>query len=172
MSVYSPILWPADVARVSGEVGPRIAWGEELQLKRNSLTGIYELPLQLSEAGAMRDSSFRVEMTAYEGEETELAYSHGTQVDSTSLSIQILSDPFEQQNPLPNHELLRHVAEVSGGSVLQSAQDLADVLRRRPKAESAPVRDLTPAWDRWWLWGGLAVSLTVEWCRRRLTGLA
>lgn len=172
MSVYSPILWPENVVRESGEVGPRIAWGEELQLKRNTLAGVYELPLQLSETGTTRDSGFRIEMTAYEGEESAASYSHGTQVDSTSLTVQILNDPFEQQNPLPNRELLARVASLSGGSVLNSPADLAAIMKDRPRVQSEAVRDLTPAWNRWWLWLGLTASLTTEWCRRRLTGLA
>ena len=50
--------------------------------------------------------SLRVELTAME---------EFTQVDSTSLDIQILHDPFEQQNPFPNHELLALIAKHSGG---------------------------------------------------------
>lgn len=172
MSIYSPILWPENVVRDSGEVGPRIAWGEELKLKNSADGRTYFLPLQLSETGTTRDSGFRIEMTAYEGEDVESSYGHGTQVDSTSLSVQILSDPFEQQNPLPNHELLRRVASLSGGSVLQTPQELAELLQERPKIESASIKDLTPAWDEWWLWLCLAGTLTTEWCWRRLTGLA
>lgn len=172
MSVYSPILWPENVVRESGEVGPRIAWGEELKLKANADGSSYQLPLQLSETGTTQDCGFRIEMTAYEGEDGQSSYSHGTQVDSTSLTVQILSDPFEQQNPLPNHELLRRIASLSGGTVLEAPDQLADLFQGRPQIQKASMKDLTPAWDQWWLWLCLAGSLTAEWCRRRLTGLA
>ncbi len=57
----------------------------------------------------------RIELTAYED---------NTQVDSTSIEIQVLDDPSEQQNPFPDHELLRRLAHESGGTVLKRASDL------------------------------------------------
>jgi hypothetical protein len=107
--------------------------------------------------------SFRLELTAYE----DL-----TQVDSTSLDIQILHDPFEQQNPFPNHELLRNVAAASGGQVLRSADDLAAVLRDVPTNVGPPVVKRSPMWSNWWLIGVLLGLLTLEWCWRRRVGLA
>ena len=53
-------------------------------------------------SGMSLTQGFRIELTAYED---------NTQVDSTSLEIQILDDPSEQQNPLPDHDLLRRVAD-------------------------------------------------------------
>ena len=51
-------------------------------------------------------------MTLTQGLRIELtAYENNTQVDSTSLEVQILDDPSEQQNPLPDHDLLRRIAE-------------------------------------------------------------
>ncbi len=50
--------------------------------------------------------SLRLELTAYEDQ---------TQVDSTSLDVQILHDPFELQDPFPNHDLLKRIATLSGG---------------------------------------------------------
>ena len=105
----------------------------------------------------------RLELTAYE----DL-----TQVDSTSLDIQILHDPFEQQNPFPNHELLSRVATASGGKVLKTADDLAQVLRNVPKNVGPPIIRRSPLWSNWWLWGLVIGMLTVEWCWRRRLGLA
>ncbi len=130
MSLYSPILWPDHVVRESGEVGPRIAWGEELPLAKSPADDAYQLNLMLSETEGIGDSGLRIEMTAYEGNESNSAFDHGTQVDSTSLAIQILSDPFEQQNPLPNHELLTRLAAVSGGEVLKSPNDFAAIAEK------------------------------------------
>ena len=128
--------------------------------------------LQLSESGNVGDSGFRIEMTAYEGEDTGSSFNHGTQVDSTSVAIQILSDPFEQQNPLPNHELLHRIAAVSGGDVLESSDQLTELLKRRKETHGPPSRELSPAWSQWWLWLSLLVCLSTEWVWRRITGLA
>ena len=172
MSLYSPILWPDNVVRVSGEVGPRIAWGEDLQLKQDPNGGGYQVNLMLSETNGVGDSGFRIEMTAYEGTESESNFDHGTQVDSTSLAIQILSDPFEQQNPLPNHELMARIAAVSGGKVLESPDDLASLLKNRKQTEGQRRKDATPAWSHWLLWLCLIGTLSTEWIWRRMTGLA
>lgn len=171
-SLYSPLLWPDDVIRDSGEVSPRIAWGEELPLSKNPAGDGYLTNLMLSETGGASDNGLRIELTAYEGTESESTFDHGTQVDSNSLAIQILSDPFEQQNPLPNHELLTRLATVSGGQVLESSEQLAALLKNRSLAVGPPHRDVSPAWSKWWLWLGLIGLLTTEWVWRRVTGLA
>ena len=171
LSIYSPILWPDNTRRPSGEVGPRLAWGEELPLATPPGDGGYQLDMMLSETGG-GDSGFRVELTAYEGEDSGELYDHGTQVDSTSLAVQVLSDPFEQQNPLPNHDLLRRIASLSGGAVLQSPDELATLLNDRPQTFGPPTRQQAPAWSTWWVWCLIVSSLTAEWVWRRLAGFA
>ena len=107
--------------------------------------------------------SLRVELTAME---------EFTQVDSTSLDIQILHDPFEQQNPFPNHELLALIAKHSGGRVINDATQLAEVLRDVPMKVGSPIVKKTPLWSTWWLWTWLLGLLSVEWIWRRFVGLA
>lgn len=170
-SLYSPVLWPENVVRESGEVGPRVAWGEEIPLPIDSSTENYVLNLTLSEATGSGDSGMRIEMTAYEGEQST-ATDHGTQVDSSSLTIQVLSDPFEQQNPLPNRELLARLSSLSGGRVLEQPADLTKLLQGREVTKGAPKQDIAPAWSKWWLWLFLLSLLTGEWIWRRTTGLA
>ncbi len=136
-SIHSPILWPEGVVRASGEVGPRAVWGEELPLPFAQANDAYETSWQLSENSASGDTAMRIELTAYEGQDGQ-AGSHGTQVDSTTLSIQVLSDPFEQQNPLPNRQLLNRIAQVSGGKVLQSPDELAQLLSERQREYGPP----------------------------------
>lgn len=171
-SLYSPILWPENVPRDSGEVGLRVAWGEELPVFRDAEGSGYSVKLTLSENTGSSDEGLHIELTAYEGADIQSSVDHGTQVDSTSLGIHILSDPFEQQNPLPNHELLSRIASVSGGKVLQSPTELAELLRSRPKTESAPQRELTPAWSRTWLWLCFIVLLAAEWIWRKVIGMS
>jgi len=40
-SLYSPVLWPENVVRASGEVGPRVAWGEEIPLTLDQPASIF-----------------------------------------------------------------------------------------------------------------------------------
>jgi len=171
-SLYSPVLWPENVVRESGEVGPRVAWGEELPLTLDPVDGQYRLDLMLSEASGSGDNGMRIEMTAYEGNGASSSLDHGTQVDSTSLAIQVLSDPFEQQNPLPNRELLVRLASLSGGRVLEQPSDLADILKGRRESIGPPSQDSTPAWSRWWVWLTMLGLISAEWIWRRTSGLA
>jgi uncharacterized membrane protein len=162
----SPLRWPEGLRRSSGESGPFVAWGEEFEL---GLSGndppLYALQLPLAEslASGASNLALRVELTAYEGL---------TQVDSTSLDVQVLHDPFEQQNPFPNHELLTQLADASGGKVLRSAADLASVLRDVPQSVGPPVVRRSPLWSNIWVLSLLLGLLTVEWCWRRSLGLA
>lgn len=170
-SLHAPVLWPEGVVRGSGEVGPRVAWGEELPLPFLPAADAYEVALQLSETGGSGDTAMRIELTAYEGQESP-GGNHGTQVDSTTLSIQVLSDPFEQQNPLPNRQLMTRIAELSGGKVLESPEQLAQLLQARQQDFGPPIRDTSPAWNHWWVWLTLIGLLTTEWVWRRLSGFA
>lgn len=165
---YSPVRWPDGKPRESGESGPFIAWGEEFDLPRvDAATGKPAFALELPIADALTvgsaSQSLRVELTAME---------EFTQVDSTSLDIQILHDPFEQQNPFPNHDLLTSIAKHSGGSVITNATQLAAVLRDVPLKVGAPIIKKTPLWSTWWLWAWMLGLLSLEWIWRRLVGLA
>ena len=162
----SPLRWPSGLARTSGESGPFIVWGEEFELalagKETPLHGI-QLPLNDVLASGASSQSLRVELTAYEEQ---------TQVDSTSLDIQVLHDPFEQQNPFPNHALLTRLASASGGKVLRTADELAAVLKDVPVNVGPPIVRRSPLWSKAWVLLLLLGLLTGEWCWRRTLGLA
>jgi uncharacterized membrane protein len=164
-SEFSPVRWPDGLQRTSGEEGPFLAWGEEFELSKGSGKEGYDIQLPIAEAlsAAAATQALRVELTAYE----DL-----TQVDSTSLNIQVLDDPFELQNPFPNHELLSRIAAVSGGKVLTSAETLADELQKIPVKIGPPEVRKTPLWSRWPLLVLLLGLLAVEWAWRRSVGLA
>jgi hypothetical protein len=162
----SPLRWPSGMPRTSGEEEPFIVWGEEFELPlggASAMNHAVQLPLSEVLASGTSSQSLRVELTAYE----DL-----TQIDSTSLDIQILHDPFEQQNPFPNHELLARLAAGSGGKVLHSAEDLADLLREVPADVGPPIVRKVPLWSKAWVLGLLLGLLTIEWCWRRSLGLA
>ena len=84
----------------------------------------------------------------------------------------MLHDPFEQQNPFPNHALLADLAKASGGKVLRSADDLAAVLRDVPVDVGPPTIRRSPLWSNGWVLALLLGLLTIEWCWRRNLGLA
>jgi uncharacterized membrane protein len=161
----SVVKWPVGRPRTMGESGPLAGWGEEIELHLDPATKEHTLPLQLVEALTAGSSgqAFKLELTAYEG---------GTQIDSSSLDVQVLSDPHEAQNPLPDREFLSKLASASGGRELTDAAALAEAL----KALSVPggpedVRR-TPLWSREWLLGTLIGLLSIEWFVRRRLGLA
>jgi uncharacterized membrane protein len=172
--VSAPVHWPNGVARESGEDGPRIIWGEEFELPRDSETGEYLLPLEISERlrGGRSDEGFRIELTAYERSGSATAYSHGTQVDSTSIDVQILDDPFEQQNTFANHDLLKSVASLSGGKVIETPEQLAALVSALPVEVGPSTVSRTPAWSLWWVLAVVLGLWTAEWTIRRATGLA
>ena len=169
-SLYSPIRWPGNVVRESGEEGPMIAWGEEFDLpksagKSSGASSGYEIELDLADAleSGSASQALRFELTAYEDD---------TQVDSSSLDIQILHDPFEQQNPFPDHDLLNDVAAAAGGKVVSSSKELASLISDLPMPEATSEFRRQPAWSQWWLMISLLGLITVEWFFRRSVGLA
>ncbi len=161
----SPVKWPVGRPRSPGETGPLVGWGEEIELQADPETKDYTLALPLVEAlanGAAGQAS-KLELTAYEGQ---------TQIDSGSLDVQVLSDPHEQQNPLPNREFLAALAGGTGGREVADAQGLADVLTGLPVTEGPATVRRTPLWSRAWVLGGLLALLAAEWFWRRWLGLA
>jgi hypothetical protein len=167
-SDQAPIRWPADLERTGGESGPLILWGEEFEfpLKQpKDSAATYALELKLADAHAVTRSNggIRLELTAYEGD---------TQIDSTSLPLQVLHDPFEQQNPFPDHDLLKKLASASGGRILSAAEQLTALLRSAPTTSAPSEVRRSPAWSNWWLLTVLVAILTIEWCWRRRIGLA
>lgn len=166
-SDYAPIRWPSGVARESGDGSPLMMWGEEFDVpvsKSQDGRPRYTVDLQLADASAVGTSSgARIEITAYE---------NGAQIDSTSLPVQVLPDPFEQQSPFPDHELLRELASGSGGSVIRTTEQLTALLRGAPTIERPQETHKAPAWSRWWAISCLLGLVTAEWCWRRRLGLA
>jgi uncharacterized membrane protein len=160
-----PVKWPVGRPRAPGESGPLAGWGEEIELQLDPKTKEHSLALPLVEALANGSAGqgFQLELTAYEGP---------TQIDSGSLDVQVLSDPHEQQNPLPNREFLAALARATGGREIADAQTLADVLTALSIAEGPATVRRTPLWSQGWLLGGLLALLAVEWFWRRWLGLA
>jgi hypothetical protein len=147
-------------------------YGEEFELTRDPVDGRYQLPLTLASLLKSDHQGLRLELTAYETSEGAGAGVRGTQVDSTSLELQVLSDPFEQQNPLPNHEFLARLAATSGGKVLRSPGEIIRMLDELPVTIGPPVVRKEPLWNRWSWWTVIVALLSAEWFYRRKIGLA
>lgn len=163
-ATWSPIRWPENIQRTSGETGPYIAWGEEFELPRVKGQMDYNLQLVLgpAPAAASATQSIRLELTAYEDT---------TQVDSTSLDLRIVHDPYEQQNPFPEHEQLIKVANTSGGSVLKDSKSIRDMLEKLPVPPQTSIVRKSPWWSQWWILSTIMGLMTVEWFWRRRLGL-
>jgi hypothetical protein len=162
----SPLKWPKGLARASGERGRYVVWGEEFDLplaQRDAPVHAVELPLAELLASGAASQSMRIELTAYED---------FSQIDSTSIDVQVLHDPFEQQNPFPNHALLAELAEKTGGQVLHTPAALTELLNELPIAAGEPTISREPLWSNVWVIGALLGLLTMEWCWRRWLGLA
>jgi hypothetical protein len=160
-----PVKWPGGRPRPSGESGVLAVWGEPIELHLDPQTKDHTLALPLVEslAAGSAGQAFKLELTAYEGQ---------TQIDSSSLDVQVLSDPHEQQNPLPNREFLSGLAQATGGREFTDAASLADTLAGLSVAEGEQTVRRTPLWSREWLLGGLLTLLAAEWFLRRWLGLA
>ncbi|HEY7314170.1 MAG TPA: glutamine amidotransferase, partial [Gemmataceae bacterium] len=139
-----PVKWAVGRPRSPGESGDLPGWGEEIELHLDPRTRDYSLalPLALALANGSAGQAIRLELTAYEGQ---------TQIDSGSLDVQILSDPHEQQNPLPNREFLAALARGTGGREIADANALAETLRELPVSEGPATVRRTPIWSRGWL---------------------
>jgi len=166
-SDYSVVRWPNNVPRPDAGESAFVIWGEEFELPVKKIAGTdqYQIELPVAETlpSGSANQSMRIELTAYEG---------GSQVDSTSVPIQILHDPFEQQNPFPNHELLATLAAGAGGSILESDEDLAQLMKELPISRGPSEFSSAPIWSQWWAMSILLGLATSEWCYRRWIGLA
>jgi uncharacterized membrane protein len=160
-----PVKWPVGRPRAPGESGPLASWGEEIELVLDPQAKDHSLALPLVEALANGSTgqAFKLELTAYEGQ---------TQIDSGSLDVQVLSDPHEQQNPLPNREFLAALARGTGGREIADAKALEVILTELPIGEGTPLVRHTPLWSHGWILGGLLALLAIEWFWRRWLGLA
>ncbi len=157
--------WPAGQPRKPGDAEPLVGWGDPIHLRLDPQTKDLAVALPLVEALAPGSAGigFKLELTSYEGQ---------TQIDSTSLDVQILSDPHEQQNPLPNREFLAALAQSTGGQEFTDAKLLADALGILAINEGPQTVRRTPLWSREWLLGVLLALLAAEWFFRRWLGLA
>lgn len=160
-----PVKWPAGKARKPEDAGKPFEWGDEIDLTIDPQTKDHALALPLVESleAGLSGQAFKLELTAYEGQ---------TQIDSSSIDVQVLSDPHEQQNPLPDRAFLAKLAESTGGRELTDAASLAEALKGLSVPGGPETVHRTPLWSREWLLALLIGLLATEWFVRRWLGLA
>ncbi len=99
------------------------------------------------------------------------AFDGDRQVAQTSVDFQILDDSPEYRDPRPDLALLTDLANTSGGQVLHTPQELANLLNSFPVVPGESAVFKTPLWDRAWVWLLLFGLLAAEWIVRRAWGL-
>ena len=107
--------------------------------------------------------TLRLEVIALDGER---------HVAQTSIDLQLLDDPAEFLDPRPDPEQLSQLAKSTGGRVLRSPEELADLLTRQARAADRMLISRKPVWDHAWVWILLLGLLASEWILRRRRGLA
>ncbi|HUR56805.1 MAG TPA: hypothetical protein VM029_03790, partial [Opitutaceae bacterium] len=142
-AIYQPRLIIAGPGR-SVEVEPR-ARGE----------------LFVAEAGPFAPGTYQVTLRNNVGKPGELAQ-----------NIEVVNASVEKRELSADRELMRRIAEISGGAVV-TGEDLErfdEVVRRWEAARQIAHRQ-APLWDRGWWLAGLVALLGAEWWLRRREGL-
>ena len=99
-----------------------------------------------------------------------VASNNGRQVARASVDIQMLYDSPELARPEPAPDNLTALATGSGGRILTSASEVAELLREFPSTPGEILVHRSPLWDRSLFWGLLLALLCVEWSIRRRAG--
>ncbi|MCO6454245.1 MAG: hypothetical protein J5I93_02915, partial [Pirellulaceae bacterium] len=112
----------------------------------------------------------REHSTLFPAELEVVASDRQGEVGRALLSVQVLDDSPELLRPQPDRPQLETLAEMTSGRVLNSAADLAAVLREYPSTPGEVLVHHTPVWDRTLFWVVLLGLLAVEWTLRRKSG--
>jgi hypothetical protein len=115
----------------------------------------------VAEAGPFAPGTYHITLRNNVGKPSEL-----------SQNVEIVSASIEKKELSADPDVMRKMAEVSGGSVVK-AEDVAhlpEVVRKWEAARQLSHRQ-QPFWDRWWLLTGLLGLLGIEWWFRRREGL-
>jgi uncharacterized membrane protein len=93
----------------------------------------------------------------------------GTPVEKATGAVAVRSSGPEDADAAPRPELLRAIAEVTGGD-FSTADRLPDVRLTDPEVVEVGRRKDVPIWDRAWYLVGLVMALAGEWILRRRWG--
>ena len=91
-------------------------------------------------------------------------------VEHATGAVAARASSVEDSDAAPRPELLRAVAEVSGGTFSTIDRGLPEVRLTEPEVVEVGRRKDVPIWDRAWFLAGLVLSLAAEWVLRRRWG--
>ena len=100
------------------------------------------------------------------------AYDGDQLAAQAALDVQVVDDPAEYIDPRPDTARLEQIARDSGGSVVNTPDQLAAILNGCKIAPGESVVQKSPLWDHAGLWFLLLVLLSTDWLVRRWWGLA
>jgi len=96
----------------------------------------------------------------------------GKSVGEDRVPIRLLQTNREFENPSPNKEVLVRLAELTGGTVLKTKQDLKALLQESDQDESRKKQPFSvPVWDQVRLWLLAIALLTAEWLIRKVVSM-
>jgi len=115
----------------------------------------------VAEAGPFAPGTYRVALKNNVGKPAEV-----------SQSVEVVSASVEKRELSADPELMRKLAEISGGATL-NGHDIARMpdLVRKWEAARQLTHHQQPVWDRWWVLAGMLALLGSEWWLRRREGL-
>jgi uncharacterized membrane protein len=95
----------------------------------------------------------------------------GTPLERGSAAVAVRSSGAEDSDAAPRPELLRQVAEATGGTFSTLPRSgLPELKLREPEVVEVGRKQDVPLWDRWWYLALLAGALGGEWLLRRRFG--
>ncbi len=135
------------------------------QLEEKSYRGKLPAPLvnQVVDDPGTTLHKMAVDVAAFDGE---------SMVAKSTVELQMIDDPAEFRDPRPNPTLLQTLARSTGGSVIQSPEQLSQILGQHKDASVQTIVTRWPMWDTPLLWLLLLSLLSAEWVLRRIKGLA
>ncbi len=115
----------------------------------------------VAEAGPFAPGNYHVTLRNNIGKPAEL-----------SQNVEVMSASIEKKELSADPDLMRKLAEISGGAVVNADEigRMPEVVRRWEAARQISHRQ-QPFWDRWWLLTSLLGLLGFEWWLRRKEGL-
>lgn len=99
-----------------------------------------------------------------------VASEKGQEIGRASVTVQLLPDSRELDRPQATPNTLETLAAQSGGQVVRSAQELAQLVGALPVARGDVIVSRTPLWDHPLFWAAILTLLAVEWTLRRRAG--
>jgi hypothetical protein len=100
------------------------------------------------------------------------AFDGARMATKSTVELQLIDDPAEFRDPRPNPSLLHELAQATGGSVIQSPEQLSQMLGRHKDASVQTIVTRWPMWDTPLLWLLFLGLLSADWVLRRIKGLA